>query len=66
VLCQCLAAFTKKLIVCGKESCPEVFFNWGLAKAANLFGLPLLEWAIQEIGLKQAMFMCPLLAKQKL
>ena len=36
-------AFTKKLIARGKESCPEVFFNWGLAKAANLFGLPLLE-----------------------
>jgi hypothetical protein len=46
-----LAAFTKKLIVCGKESCPEVFFNLGLAKAAYLFGLPLLKWAIQEIGL---------------
>jgi len=45
-------AFIEELLARGRDSCPEVFFCWGLASSTNLFGLPLLERAVREIGLK--------------
>lgn len=44
-------AFLEELLS-RERKCPEIIFCWGLAKGENLFGVPLLERAIQEIGLK--------------
>ncbi|CAB9521937.1 expressed unknown protein [Seminavis robusta] len=46
-------AFLEELLDRGKNDCPgQIYFYWGLRYSRNLFGVPLLERAMEELGVQ--------------